>query len=306
MARKLIPNDIIEQMAAEYTNGASSYELAEKYGLHPASIRRLMIKRGLGKGKGSTKGIKNKGNEMKSKYAFERCAALTLEASNGTIELVEWISKSKGRYLCHVCGTEWYRCNATTRYPKCPTCDERERAQRKTERETEAKRKAERRAEEYAKVKICKSCGNVFHSFSPTQLYCCGTCQRREKRKRDTQAGKLRLICSGNHRKRARLLGVAYEPGITLKKLIERDGNQCQICGYSCNPNDKRWGEYFGPLYPTIDHVIAMAKGGGHTWDNVQLAHAICNSIKRDLGQDELTDEVISYAKEQAIRYKLA
>lgn len=40
-------------------------------------------------------------------------------------------------------------------------------------------------------------------------------------------------------------------------------------------------------MYPTIDHIVAMANGGGHTWDNVQLAHAICNSYKRDLSENE-------------------
>jgi hypothetical protein len=36
-----------------------------------------------------------------------------------------------------------------------------------------------------------------------------------------------------------------------------------------------------------------LANGGTHTWDNVQCAHAICNSYKRDLWADEF-EEVLS------------
>lgn len=59
----------------------------------------------------------------------------------------------------------------------------------------------------------------------------------------------------------------------------------------------------FGPLTPSIDHVIALKNGGNHVWSNVQLAHAICNIIKND---NDLTEEVITHAKEQAIAYKCA
>ena len=40
--------------------------------------------------------------------------------------------------------------------------------------------------------------------------------------------------------------------------------------------------EYSGPLSPSIDHIIPMAKKGGHVWNNVQIAHIICNSEKGD------------------------
>lgn len=96
-----------------------------------------------------------------------------------------------------------------------------------------------------------------------------------------------------------------YEPGISLERLIERDGLTCAICGGVCNPNDKNNGR-IGLTYPTIDHIIAMKNGGGHTWDNVQVAHMICNSTKRDLLEEELTEEVIAHAKEQTIANKCA
>ena len=50
-----------------------------------------------------------------------------------------------------------------------------------------------------------------------------------------------------------------------------------------CNTDDNSWNGYFGAYSPTVDHIIALKNGGTHTWDNVQCAHAICNSNKRDL-----------------------
>lgn len=87
---------------------------------------------------------------------------------------------------------------------------------------------------------------------------------------------------SNRHKCRAIKYGCEYDSKITLKKLIKRDGLQCAICGGVCDWNDHSWSEYSGPTYPSIDHIIPMAKGGGHTWDNVQVAHMICNSRKGD------------------------
>ena len=83
------------------------------------------------------------------------------------------------------------------------------------------------------------------------------------------------------HKRRAVKYGCKYDSSITLSRLIEKNGLRCALCGEMCNPNDKTWTTY-GPMSPTIDHIIPMAKGGGHTWDNIQIAHAICNSYKSD------------------------
>jgi len=38
---------------------------------------------------------------------------------------------------------------------------------------------------------------------------------------------------------------------------------------------------------PTMDHVIPLALGGDHTYNNVRLAHKPCNETKADLTPDE-------------------
>lgn len=84
-----------------------------------------------------------------------------------------------------------------------------------------------------------------------------------------------------HYRERAMAYGVPYDASINLRKVMERDHNICQICGKPIDINSRR-GKGLGMLYPTIDHIKPLSKGGGHTWDNVQLAHLICNSQKCD------------------------
>lgn len=300
----------MDALEAEYLAGASTYELGEKYGVNHTTISKWMKQCGHVRGKGIGKKGKNKGHETQKQRAIEKLENKLIKDTGGSIVLVEF-GGEKSTYRCTVCGSVFIRCRDSRGCViTCQTCFEKEISSRKEAREKERKKqqalREKEKAEELAKDKICESCGGVFHSESPNAKYCSDTCSRREKRHRDVAAGKMLLINSGNHRKRARIYGVAYEPGITVKKLVARDNNICQICGEPCDIHDHRWSEHFGPLYPTIDHIIAMANGGGHTWDNVQLAHAICNSIKRDLTEEELTEEVITHAKEQAIAHKCA
>lgn len=88
-----------------------------------------------------------------------------------------------------------------------------------------------------------------------------------------------KLSHNASHYRRARLHGAPAEVGITLPKLIKRDGLTCSICGLPCFYG----GSYQSDLYPTIDHIVPISKGGGHTWNNVQVAHRLCNINKRDL-----------------------
>lgn len=243
--RKCVDDDTIESIERDYLAGVSTYEIGEKYGLYHSTVSKLMKKRGHYRGKGYVSDEKLARYEAERERLQERKREERAERKRQRDEMLAI-----------------------------------QREQRQAEREAEREQRSIEREAEYAKEKTCASCGAVFHSEYNTQLYCSDKCARREKRHRDVAAGKTKLSYSG-HRKRAREHGVAYEPGITLRKLIERDGNVCQICGEPCDCNDLRWG-YSGPLYPSIDHIKPISKGGPHTWDNVQLAHVICNSTKRD------------------------
>jgi 5-methylcytosine-specific restriction endonuclease McrA len=87
----------------------------------------------------------------------------------------------------------------------------------------------------------------------------------------------------GHYRKRMLNynLTTEYEEGITLKRVRAKYNDVCQICGLLVDDTAIENG-HIKRLYPTIDHIIPLSKGGSHTWDNVRLAHMSCNAGKCD------------------------
>ena len=94
---------------------------------------------------------------------------------------------------------------------------------------------------------------------------------------------KLHYSSNGGHwKERLSLYGDAeYDSSITLSKVIDRFNGICQICGKPVDKNDISNG-HIKRLYPTVDHIKSLSKGGAHTWDNIQLAHMACNAGKCD------------------------
>lgn len=58
---------------------------------------------------------------------------------------------------------------------------------------------------------------------------------------------------------------------VSRRKVLRDNDGLCGICGHRVG---RRW---------TIDHIIPLSKGGSHTYDNCQPAHAECNRMKADL-----------------------
>ena len=83
--------------------------------------------------------------------------------------------------------------------------------------------------------------------------------------------------------RRTRIAEQMVDNDITLEGLYKRDKGVCHICGGKCDYEDYVVSDQAiicGDWYPSIDHVIPLSKGGEHSWDNVKLAHRICNSKK--------------------------
>lgn len=105
----------------------------------------------------------------------------------------------------------------------------------------------------------------------------------RERRKENEKAE--RKLHELKREKRIKTNGKT-DKNITLKRLYERDNGICYLCGKPCNYEDYTRSDkgafIAGKLYPSIDHVKPLSHGGTHTWDNIRLAHMICNSQKSD------------------------
>lgn len=122
--------------------------------------------------------------------------------------------------------------------------------------------------------RTCLCCGEPFETFMRYKVYCSKQCERREARQRDTWKKRIR-------RRSTRVLG---DKTVTLQSVYRHFDGICQICGKPCDWNDCDRDEnnvqYTHKMYPSVDHIVPLVKGGTHTWDNVQLAHVGCNSRK--------------------------
>jgi len=125
--------------------------------------------------------------------------------------------------------------------------------------------------------KECKHCGRTFMP----------TCRK----ERNYCSPKCCAAASGflNYRKKARLLGVLYEP-VHAQKVFERDHWTCQHCGKH-TPHSRRGAAWY-PNKPELDHVLPMNRRwlGAHTYSNTQCLCAICNGRKGGIENGCLED----------------
>lgn len=136
----------------------------------------------------------------------------------------------------------------------------------------------ERRENFVSKRMTCKNCGKEFMTeFKKSKVFCSDECRKR-------YAHHNSKIYKRTRKRRISDAIVDYD--ISLDKLINRDNSVCKLC---CKPIDKNDysldadGNFIvGPDYPSIDHIVPLSKGGKHSWDNVQLAHHRCNTLKND------------------------
>lgn len=129
----------------------------------------------------------------------------------------------------------------------------------------------------------CGECGLAFRRVLGQHKARCNPCRakvakarRREykRRYRKTEAGKaLRLA----HKTKRRSKQTIRADRINPLKVFDRDGWACQMCGV---PTPKALRGSYEPTAPELDHIVSLANGGHHTWDNVQCACRSCNLRK--------------------------
>lgn len=94
--------------------------------------------------------------------------------------------------------------------------------------------------------------------------------RRRQTREEKIRAFVLRRRRAADYsrRRRAEKLGAETEH-VSLDDVVARDGDACYLCGRETDRDDR-----------TLDHVVPLTRGGGHTLSNVRVAHRRCNSKK--------------------------
>jgi hypothetical protein len=166
---------------------------------------------------------------------------------------------------CKTCGSEFVRTFWSVKHGHV-TCDEckRQNIEQKKERKREFKQMERRltkpstRQTKQDEFKVCPVCNGMFFGSG---RYCSKRCSHKNKwTMRD-----------------------GYRYMFPLEEVYDRDNGVCYLCGGLCDWNDYELKDgviVYGNNYPSRDHVIPKACGGENSWENIRLAHRVCNSRK--------------------------
>ncbi|WNI28676.1 HNH endonuclease [Streptomyces sp. ITFR-6] len=130
------------------------------------------------------------------------------------------------------------------------------------------------------RVRQCPTCDVVFHPGLRTRTYCTAACSMRAYNARREEDGRLaRYRAERRQRERDQA-----DPSEVFRAadVYERDGWICWLCSTPIN----REASWPASDSRSVDHVVALSRGGGHTLANVKAAHLRCNLIKGDRAVD--------------------
>lgn len=264
----------IDEIRTAISNGESFRSVSIIYGTDSKTLKLFCDKNGIY----PPEAVKNdKGYALK--YSTENIADVIAERwpeyeyVGGYVDI-----EIPFKIRCKKCGgimdAKFHRVGA----PVCKTCFKQETKRKQEQRCAESQRiaelkRAERkkaRAEKPVKIKPVHTCA-VCGEKTTRPKYCSDVCANKAENKRREIA------------RRRKIANAKIDNDITVQGLFLRDNGKCYLCGKMCDWTDKT--EIDGTIicgnhYPSIDHVIPLSKGGLHSWDNVKLAHRICNSLK--------------------------
>lgn len=265
-----------DEIRISITSGESYNSVSEIYGVSSSALRLFCDKNGIY----PPEAVKNdKGYTVK--YSTENIANVITERWP-EYEYVSGYVDIETPFIirCKRCGeimnVKFHRAGA----PVCKVCSKQKTKQKQEQRRAERQRiaelkRAERekaRTEKPVKIKPVHTCA-VCGRKTTRPKYCSDVCANKAENKRREIA------------RRRKIANAKIDNDITVQGLFLRDNGKCYLCGKMCDWTDKT--EIDGTIicgnhYPSIDHVIPLSKGGLHSWDNVKLAHRICNSLKKD------------------------
>ncbi|WP_405927933.1 HNH endonuclease [Streptomyces griseus] len=129
---------------------------------------------------------------------------------------------------------------------------------------------------EYHQTCQREGCGVEFVAKRPGAKWCGDVCAMRAYNARRAEDGRLAKY-QAERRQRERDQADPSEVFCALD-VYERDGWICWLCSEPIN----QAASWPAPDSRSIDHVVALSRGGGHTLANVKAAHLRCNLVKGD------------------------
>lgn len=207
-------------------------------------------------------------------------------------------AKNRKTYCTRECAFADLKANAQPRVERCPaptTCAdcgqqiERPRTNKKYCERIECVKNRNKLRERSRFVGtpprtfVCSQCDREFvrqgkkASGKRVTTYCSVRCAKKGSNQYRSVNGMKRKRRENEVRER-RLIAATVER-IRPRVVFKRDNWLCHVCGERCDPESV----FPSPMYPTVDHVIPLARGGEHSYANVKCCCFSCNSRKRDL-----------------------
>lgn len=221
--------------------------------------------------------------QAEARTADEQTIINAINANTPTLEYVSGYTENDGSVMVRskVCGHVFETSCVSIRHGKTKECPECRRIAKEREERKKRIKAYERERTRRLRFKsvqlemgVCQCCGAVFVNDKRRTKFCSEECMKKQANSvsKDKRLKKMR----------SRIV----DRDITLKGLYRRDKGRCQICGMICDWNDyevREGGAFIANgNYPSIDHIVPLAKGGKHEWANIQLACRKCNTIKSD------------------------
>lgn len=259
-----------EEYIAYKAEGHTNKEVAARFGIGNSTATRLC--NGVSPQRAKTK------TDEEAKTYVEQFLPSDYSYVGGYVDC-----EHKVTIRCNKCGDVFDRSMVSIRHgdkTTCRNCAKIKREQRETEKKIEKankeklalERQIEKEKDRLSRTRVvtCSICGKAFTTLRRRQECCSAECSRKSANQK------------ASHRKDARISAEKkIDRDITVKKLYTRDNGICWICGNKCDLND--YEEINGTIicgnsYPSIDHIVPVCKGGSDSWDNVRLAHRLCNT----------------------------
>lgn len=268
---KAIRNEAMRKYKAQ---GRTGQEVAEHFGVSLSTVHAVC--KGVSPQKPDMKGKARNQWTSKDFSVRENKTIETINKFLPTFEYVGGFTHCDGsvELKCKECGAILTRSLIGIRHGngvKCRECEKRRAEETKAEmayRETRKTHNKElRRINNCTQTQMlmCRGCGELFVPLRKGQQYCSKRCYPSYSMGSDDRLNGTNTV----------------DKDITLFKLFMRCNGTCQICGEPCDYDDYSRSEsgafIAGNNYPSIDHVVPISNGGKHSWDNVRLAHRICN-----------------------------